>query len=82
MGLRGGFALAQYGLTAELLISMGAALGLTILLPVPRYLKYLRYRVLRRFLNVIDAAAIVATYGSASAVGSITALQYLLRNSH
>ena len=71
LGLKGGFALAQSGLTAEVLISLGAALGMAILVPL------LGYVVLRRFLNGFDAAAIAATYGSVSAVTFITAVQYL-----
>ena len=71
LGLKGGFALAQSGLTAEVLISLGAALGMAMLVPL------LGYLVLRRFLNGFDAAAIAATYGSVSAVTFITAVQYL-----
>lgn len=71
LGLKGGFALAQSGMTAEVLISLGAALGMAILVPV------LGYLTLRRFLNGFDAAAIAATYGSVSAVSFITAVQYL-----
>ena len=71
LGLKGGFALAKSGLTAEVMISLGAALGMAILVPL------LGYWVLRRFLNGFDAAAIAATYGSVSAVTFITAVQYL-----
>jgi hypothetical protein len=71
LGLKGGFALAKAGLTAEVLISLGAAIGMAILVPV------LGYVVLRRFLNAFDAVAIAATYGSVSAVTFITAAQYL-----
>lgn len=71
LGLKGGFALAKSGMTAEVLISLGAALGMAILVPV------LGYLTLRRFLNGFDAAAIAATYGSVSAVTFITAVQYL-----
>ena len=71
LGLKGGFALAQSGMTADVLISLGAALGMAILVPV------LGYLMLRRFLNGFDAAAIAATYGSVSAVTFITAVQYL-----
>lgn len=70
LGLKGGFALAQSGMTAEVLISLGAALGMAILVPM------LGYLTLRRFLNGFDAAAIAATYGSVSAVTFITAVQY------
>jgi len=71
LGLKGGFALAKSGLTADVLISLGAALAMAILVPV------LGYLMLRRFLNGFDAAAIAATYGSVSAVTFITAVQYL-----
>lgn len=71
LGLKGGFALAQSGMTPEVLISLGAALCVAILVPV------LGYLTLRRFLNGFDAAAIAATYGSVSAVTFITAVQYL-----
>ena len=71
LGLKGGFALAKSGMTAEVLISLGAAMGMAILVPA------LGYLTLRRFLNGFDAAAIAATYGSVSAVTFITAVQYL-----
>ena len=71
LGLKGGFALAKSGVTAEVLISLGAALVMAILMPT------LGYLTLRRFLNGFDAAAIAATYGSVSAVTFITAVQYL-----
>jgi hypothetical protein len=71
LGLKGGFALAQTGLTSDVLISLGAALGMAVLVPV------LGYLLLRRFLTGFDAAAIAATYGSVSAVTFITAVQYL-----
>lgn len=71
LGLKGGFALAKSGLTSDVLISLGAALGMAILVPM------LGYLTLRRFLNGFDAAAIAATYGSVSAVTFITAVQYL-----
>lgn len=71
LGLKGGFALAKSGFTPEVLVSLGAALGLAVLVPV------LGYLLLRRFLNGFDAAAVAATYGSVSAVTFITATQYL-----
>jgi hypothetical protein len=71
LGLKGGFSLAQSGLTADVLISLAAALAMATLVPV------LGYLTLRRFLNGFDAAAIAATYGSVSAVTFITAVQYL-----
>ena len=71
LGLKGGFALAQSGLTTEVAITLGSALALAILVPA------LGYLVLRRVLNGFDAAAVSATYGSVSAVTFITAVQYL-----
>jgi uncharacterized protein len=71
LGLKGGFALADSGMTAEVSISLGAAITLAVVVPA------LGYVVLRRFLNGYDAAAIAATYGSVSAVTFITAVQYL-----
>ena len=58
LGLKGGFALAQSGMTGEVLVSLGAALGMATLVPM------LGYLVLRRFLNGFDSAAIAATYGA------------------
>jgi uncharacterized protein len=71
LGLKGGFALAQTGLTPDVLISLGAALTMAWVVPV------IGYAVLRHFLSGFDAAAIAATYGSVSAVTFITASQYL-----
>jgi hypothetical protein len=74
LGLKGGFALAQSGLTPDVLVSLGAALAMAFFVPL------IGYSVLRRFLSGFDAAAIAATYGSVSAVTFITASQYL--NNH
>ena len=71
LGLKGGFALAKSGLTAEVAVSLACAVALAFVVPA------LGYLVLRRFLNGFDAAAIAATYGSVSAVTFITAVQYL-----
>lgn len=71
LGLKGGFALAESGLTREVALSLGVALLLAVLVPA------LGYLVLRRRIGGLDAAAIAATYGSVSAVSFITATQYL-----
>ena len=71
LGLKGGFALAQSGLTAEVATSLGAAILLAILVPA------LGYWILKRFISGFDAAAIAATYGSVSAVTFVTAIQFL-----
>lgn len=71
LGLKGGFALSHSGLTAQVGISLSAAMVLAICIPL------MGYWVLRRFVSGFDAAAIAATYGSVSAVTFVTAVQYL-----
>ncbi|MBL8329663.1 MAG: sodium-dependent bicarbonate transport family permease [Rubrivivax sp.] len=71
LGLKGGFALAQSGLTQEVSASLGLAIALAVIVPA------LGYLLLKRFLSGFDAAAISATYGSVSAVTFITAVQAL-----
>lgn len=71
LGLKGGFALAQTGLTPTVGIGLAAAIVLAVVIPL------IGYRVLRRFTSGFDAAAIAATYGSVSAVTFVTAVQYL-----
>ena len=71
LGLKGGFALSQSGLTPSVATSLGLAVLLAIVVPL------LGYLVLRRMLSGFDAAAIAATYGSVSAVTFVTAVQYL-----
>lgn len=71
LGLKGGFALAQSGLTVEVATSLGAAILLAIAIPA------LGYWILKRFVSGFDAAAIAATYGSVSAVTFVTAIQFL-----
>ena len=75
LGLKGGFALSQSGLTAHVAISLGAAVLLAIAIPL------LGYWFLRRFVSGFDAAAVAATYGSVSAVTFVTAVQHL-ENQH
>ncbi len=71
LGLKGGFALAQSGLTSEVATGLSLAVLLALLIPV------LSYAVLSRFLSGFDAAAVAATYGSVSAVTFITAIGHL-----
>ncbi len=71
LGLKGGFALSASGLSAQVGLSLGAAIALALIVPA------LGYLVLRRFVSGIDAAAVAATYGSVSAVTFVTAVQYL-----
>ena len=71
LGLKGGFALAQSGLTREVATGLSLAISLALLVPL------LSYAVLSRFLSGFDAAAVSATYGSVSAVTFITAIGHL-----
>lgn len=71
LGLKGGFALSQSGLTASVGISLAAAVLLAIVIPL------IGYTLLRRFVSGFDAAAVAATYGSVSAVTFVTAVQTL-----
>lgn len=71
LGLKGGFALAQSGVSRDVAAGLGGAIALALLVPC------LGYWVLKRFLSGFDALAIAATYGSVSAVTFVTAVQYL-----
>jgi hypothetical protein len=71
LGLKGGFALAKSGMTAEIATTLGCAVVLAIVIPL------LGYQFLKRVVMPFDAAAVAATYGSVSAVTFITATQYL-----
>jgi hypothetical protein len=71
LGLKGGFSLAQSGLTAEVATTLGLAVLLAVVIPL------ISYQLLKRRLSGFDAAAIAATYGSVSAVTFITTVQYL-----
>ncbi|GAA6118294.1 sodium-dependent bicarbonate transport family permease [Acidovorax sp. FG27] len=71
LGLKGGFALAQSGWTAQVSAALGCALVLAIAVPA------IAWCVLRRLLPPFDAAAVAATYGSVSAVTFVTASHLL-----
>lgn len=71
LGLKGGFALAKSGFTAEIITVIALGLGLALVIPA------VSYWFLRRFLNGFDSAAVAATYGSVSAVTFVTATQFL-----
>jgi hypothetical protein len=71
LGLKGGFALAHSGFTAQVATSLGCAVLLAVAVPL------LGYCLLRRVLSGFDAAAVAATYGSVSAVTFVTAVQTL-----
>ena len=71
LGLKGGFALADSGLNAQVLAGLGLAVLLAVVVPL------LGYALLRRVVSGFDAAALAATYGSVSAVTFITATGHL-----
>lgn len=71
LGLKGGFALSQSGLTQDVAKGLGAAIFLAFLIPA------VGYQILKRFTGPFDAAAIAATYGSVSAVTFMATVQYL-----
>ena len=71
LGLKGGFALAQSGFTAEVAGGIGAGLLMAVLVPG------LGYLFLRRHVSRFDAAAVAASYGSVSAVTFVTTMQWL-----
>ena len=71
LGLKGGFALAQAGLTTQVASGLGLAVLLAVIVPL------LGYALLRQVVGPFDAAAVAATYGSVSAVTFITATAHL-----
>lgn len=71
LGLKGGFALAASGLSAQVAAGLGIAVTLAVLVPL------LGFTILRRWVSGFDAAALAATYGSVSAVTFITATGHL-----
>ncbi|MFZ9238269.1 MAG: sodium-dependent bicarbonate transport family permease, partial [Burkholderiaceae bacterium] len=71
LGLKGGFALSESGLTAGIMASLLAAVLMAFIVPV------IGYSLLRRFVPPFDAAAVAAAYGSVSAVTFVTAMQYV-----
>ena len=71
LGLKGGFALAESGLTSTVALALLAAVAMAFIVPMLGY-AFLKSRVSR-----FDAAAVAAAYGSVSAVTFVTAMQYL-----
>jgi hypothetical protein len=71
LGLKGGFALAKSGLTADIALSLSAAIAMAFIVPA------LGYAFLKNRISRYDAAAVAASYGSVSAVTFVTAMQYL-----
>jgi hypothetical protein len=70
IGFKGGVELNKSGLTAEVGWTLGAAMLMAVLVPVWTFF------VLKRKLDVNNAAAVAATYGSVSAVTFIAATSF------
>lgn len=71
LGLKGGFALADSGLSLAVLTSLVAAVTMAFIVPL------IGWQFLRRHVAPFDAAALAAAYGSVSAVTFVTAMQHL-----
>ena len=71
IGFKGGVELNKSGLTAEITWTLGAAMLMAMLVPLWTFF------VLRRKLDVNNAGAVAATYGSVSAVTFIAATSFL-----
>lgn len=71
IGFKGGVELAKSGITQAVLLTMGAAIVMSAVVPIYSFF------ILRKKLDAYNAAAIAATYGSISAVTFITANSFL-----
>ncbi len=71
IGFKGGVELNHSGIGAQILWTMGGAIFMALLVPL------YAFWILRRKLDVPNAAAIAATYGSVSAVTFIAATSFL-----
>lgn len=71
IGFHGGVELRKTGLTQEVVFALSAAMGMAVIVPIYAFF------ILKLKLDVYNAAAIAATYGSISAVTYITAVTFL-----
>jgi hypothetical protein len=71
IGFKGGLELAHSGLGSLVLLTIGAAVLMSLLVPITSFL------VLRTRLDPYNSAAIAASYGSISAVTFITAQSFM-----
>ena len=71
IGFKGGVELQHSGLNQQVLLTISAAVLMSLLVPLSSYW------ILRRKLDVFNAAAVAAAYGSISAVTFITAESFL-----
>lgn len=71
IGFKGGQELSHSGFNSEIVYSLLFGLGLASLIP------FYTFFILKRKLNVSDAAAVAASYGSVSAVTFVAAISFL-----
>jgi uncharacterized protein len=71
IGFKGGQELSHEILSGKILFSMLFGILIAVLIP------FYTYFILRRRLNIYDAGAVAASYGSVSAVTFVTAVSYL-----
>jgi hypothetical protein len=71
IGFKGGQELSHEVFTSEIIWSMLFGIGISAIIPCYTFF------ILKRKLNVFDAGAIAAAYGSVSAVTFVTAVSYL-----
>ena len=71
IGFKGGQELSHETINSEVILSM--IFGISIAIIIPLY----TFFILKRKLNIYDAGAIAAAYGSISAVTFVTAVSYL-----
>lgn len=71
IGFKGGQELSHEVFNNEIIWSMLFGIGISLLIP------FYTFFILKRKLNVFDAGAIAASYGSVSAVTFVTAVSYL-----
>jgi len=71
IGFKGGQELSHETFTSEIAWSMLLGIGISAIIPLYTFF------ILKRKLNVFDAGAIAAAYGSVSAVTFVTAVSYL-----
>jgi len=71
IGFKGGYEISESGLNPEIAVTLSAAILMSVIVPVYTFF------VLKLKLDIYNAAAIAATYGSISAVTFITASSFL-----
>lgn len=71
IGFKGGMELAHSGFSREVWLTLGIAVFFAVVVPLYTYF------ILRRKLDVYNAGALAATYGSVSAVTFVTACSFL-----